>query len=52
MIGRRSCHFLALFTTGDLPVKAQQLVKEWLKENQDKPIEMWDTQKLEKLPPL
>lgn len=39
-------------TEGDLPVKAQQLVKEWLKENQDKLIEMWDTQKLEKLPPL
>ena len=39
-------------TEGDLPVKAQQLVKEWLKENQEKLIEMWDTQKLEKLPPL
>lgn len=39
-------------TEGDLPVKAQQLVKEWLKENQDKLIEMWNTQKLEKLPPL
>ena len=39
-------------TEGDLPTKAQQLVKEWLKENQDKLIEMWDTQKLEKLPPL
>lgn len=39
-------------TEGDLPVKAKQLVKEWLKENQDKSIEMWNTQKLEKLPPL
>jgi hypothetical protein len=39
-------------TEGDLPVKAQQLVKEWLKDNQDKLIEMWNTQKLEKLPPL
>jgi hypothetical protein len=39
-------------TEGDLPVKAQQLVKEWLKENQEKLIEMWNTQKLEKLPPL
>lgn len=39
-------------TEGDLPVKAQQLVKEWLKDNQGKLIEMWNTQKLEKLPPL
>ena len=39
-------------TEGDLPVKAQQLVKEWLKENQEKLIEMWNTQKLEQLPPL
>ena len=27
-------------TEGDLPVKAQQLVKEWLKDNQGKLIEM------------
>ena len=39
-------------TEGYLPVKAQQLVKEWLKDNQGKLIEMWNTQKLEKLPPL
>jgi hypothetical protein len=39
-------------TEGDLPLRAQQLVKEWLQENQDKLITMWNTQKLEKLPPL
>ncbi|MDO4489163.1 MAG: DUF4160 domain-containing protein, partial [Eubacteriales bacterium] len=39
-------------TEGDLPIKAQQLVKEWLNKNKDKLIEMWNTQKLEKLPPL
>lgn len=39
-------------TEGDLPLKAQQLVTEWLKENQSALLEMWNTQKLEKLPPL
>jgi len=39
-------------TEGDLPRKAQELVKEWMKENQDKLLEMWRLQKLEKLPPL
>ena len=39
-------------TEGDLPLRAQQLVKAWLQENQDKLITMWNTQKLEKLPPL
>lgn len=39
-------------TEGDLPGKAQELVKEWLKVNQGKLQEMWDSQRLEKLPPL
>ena len=39
-------------TEGDLPVKAQQLVREWMQENQGRLMEMWSTQKLEKLPPL
>lgn len=39
-------------TEGDLPSKAQELVKEWLRQNQGKLMEMWATQKLEKLPPL
>lgn len=39
-------------TEGDLPLKAQQLVTEWLEENQSALLEMWNTQKLAKLPPL
>mgnify|MGYP001118235390 FL=1 len=39
-------------TEGDLPGKAQELVKEWLKVNQGKLQEMWDSQRLGKLPPL
>lgn len=39
-------------TEGDLPRRAQELVEEWLKVNQDKLQAMWDSQKLEKLPPL
>ena len=39
-------------TDGDLPKKAQELVEEWIdiyyKELQD----MWDSQKIGKLPPL
>ena len=37
---------------GDLPTRAQQLVQEWMSAHQDRLLEMWDTQKLEKLPPL
>ena len=39
-------------TEGDLPAKAQQLVQEWMSPNQESLLEMWDTQKLENLPPL
>ena len=39
-------------TEGDLPRRAQELVEEWLRINQDKLQAMWDSQKLEKLPPL
>ena len=39
-------------TEGDLPGKAQDMVKEWMTQNQGRLQEMWDTQKLEKLPPL
>ena len=38
-------------TEGDLPTRAQQLVQEWMSAHQDRLLEMWDTQKLEKLPP-
>ena len=37
---------------GDLPIKAQSLIKEWLQINEQKLQEMWNTQKIEKLPPL
>lgn len=37
---------------GDLPKKAQDLVKEWMAHNRDQLQEMWDQQKIYKLPPL
>ena len=37
---------------GDLPVRAQNLVKEWASLHQHELLEMWNTQKLEKLPAL
>ena len=37
---------------GDLPIKAQQLVCEWLASYQNELQEMWDTQQIKKLPPL
>ena len=39
-------------TDGDLPLKAQSLVKEWLSINDKKKKKMWDSQKIVKLPPL
>lgn len=39
-------------TEGDLPSKAQELVKEWMSENREELLKMWSTQKLSKLPPL
>lgn len=37
---------------GDLPQKAQELVREWMKLYQGKLQSMWDSQHIEKLPPL
>ena len=37
---------------GDLPKKAQELVKEWLSMHQDELQFMWDHQQIGKLPPL
>ena len=37
---------------GDLPTKAQELVREWLAMHQRELQEMWDTQQIKKLPPL
>ena len=39
-------------TDGDLPIKAQVLVKEWLKTNCANLLRMWETQKMDKLEPL
>ena len=39
-------------TEGNLPRKAQELVTEWLTQNQKELLEMWDSQNLRKLPPL
>ena len=39
-------------TEGDLPSKAQELVREWMQKHQSDLLEMWDTQILKKLPPL
>ena len=39
-------------TEGDLPAKAQELVTEWLKQNQKELLKMWETQTISKLPPL
>lgn len=37
---------------GDLPVKAQNLVREWMSLHQEKLLSMWETQTIGKLPPL
>ena len=37
---------------GDLPSKAQELVKEWLSIHSSELQEMWDSQDIKKLPPL
>lgn len=37
---------------GDLPLKAQKLVQEWLALYKEQLQTMWDSQIIEKLPPL
>ena len=37
---------------GDLPKKAQELIKEWWLLHHDSIEEMWNTKTLKKLPPL
>jgi len=39
-------------TDGDLPGKAQELVKEWMARHQADLLKMWITQDFKKLPPL
>ena len=37
---------------GDLPLRAQELVSVWVKNNRNELQKMWDTQEIKKLPPL
>ena len=37
---------------GDLPLKAEAMVKEWLAEHSEELQEMWNSQDIKKLPPL
>lgn len=37
---------------GDLPVKAQELVRDWMAVHRDELQEMWESQIIQKLPPL
>jgi hypothetical protein len=37
---------------GDMPVKAQALVKEWAAQHQTDIMNMWENKTLKKLPPL
>ena len=37
---------------GDLPAKAQSMVREWLALHKNELQKMWDSQIIEKLPPL
>ncbi len=39
-------------TEGDLPSKAQSMVFEWAKKNQDDLLKIWNTQKFIEIPPL
>jgi hypothetical protein len=37
---------------GDLPNRAQKMIKEWAKQYQTELLDMWKTQKIKKLPGL
>lgn len=37
---------------GDLPKKAQELVREWMAQHQSDLLKMWENQNFQKLPPL
>ena len=50
-VGLFDIHTLEM-TEGDMPLRAQQLVKEWMSEHKDELLNMWQTQKIIKLPPL
>mgnify|MGYP004604900357 FL=1 len=37
---------------GDIPVKGQQMVKEFIEHYRERLLEMWETQNFEVLPPI
>ena len=39
-------------TEGDLPKRAQEMVRDWMKQNKNELLDMWNSQNLRKLPPL
>lgn len=39
-------------TEGDMPLRAQQLVKEWMAMHKEELLNMWQTQQIVKLSPL
>ena len=39
-------------TEGDMPLRAQQLVKEWMAMHKGELLNMWQTQRIVKLSPL
>ena len=39
-------------TEGDMPTRAQKMIKEWLQLHQNELRDMWQTQRIVKLPPL
>ena len=50
-VGLFDIHTFEMFE-GDLPLRAQQMVKDWLVEHKDELLEMWRSQRIIKLPPL
>ena len=39
-------------TEGDMPLRAQQLVKEWMAMHKEELLNMWQSQRIVKLSPL
>ena len=50
-VGVFDIHTLEM-TEGDMPQRAQQLVREWLSAHKDELLNMWQTQRIVQLPPL
>ena len=50
--GEFNIRTLEMMPGGNLPIKAQKLVQEWLAIYQEALQTMWETQELKELPPL